>query len=210
MIDHHAFLCKTKEVHKDAIQHVLESLNVEEVRYIELATLGINEVREVIEKSYVRPLVGDTQLLILLVSDITVEAQHALLKLLEEPPNSTIFLFCVPESLFLLATLLSRFHILSTSTSTPQVDTTMYQSFAKLPVAERLQLITTRLAAKDQEWVRALKLGLLESLRGATHGYPLPTLQILFWIAEHLLTRGASNKQLLEELALTLKTAAQK
>lgn len=210
MIDHHAFLCKTKEVHKEAVQHVLLSLGIEEVRYLELASLGINEVRDVTEKSYVRPLVGHKQLLILLVKDITIEAQQALLKLLEEPPQSTTFLFCVPESLFLLPTLLSRFHILAPSKEATQIDSATYQSFVELPVAERMQLITARLTAKDQEWVRALKLGLVESLRSSKHGYSFETLQILFWVAEHLLTRGASNKQLLEELALTIKSAAQK
>jgi len=210
MIDHHAFLCKTKEVHKEAIQHVLLSLGIAEVRYLELASLGINEVRDVTEKSYVRPLVGDRQLLVLLVNDITIEAQQALLKLLEEPPQSTTFLFCVPESLFLLSTLLSRFHQLPPLVLAPQTDFATYLSFVELSVAERLQCITNRLAAKDQEWIRALKLGLVESLRSSTHGYPLETLRILFWVAEHLLTRGASNKQLLEELAFTLKRAAQK
>ncbi len=208
MIDHHAFLCKTKEVHREAILHVLQSLGIEEVRYLELASLGINEVRDVTEKSYVRPLVGKKQLLVLLVKDITVEAQQALLKLLEEPPQSTTFLFCVPESLFLLSTLLSRFHLLPPSVLAPKTEFATYQSFIELSVAERLQCITIRLAAKDQEWIRALKLGLLESLRTSVHGYPLSTVQTLFWVAEHLLTRGASNKQLLEELALTLKPAA--
>jgi hypothetical protein len=210
MIDHHAFLFKTKEVNKEAVLSTVQSLSIDEVRYLELVTLGINEVREVIEKSYVRPLLGDKQLLVLLVKDITLEAQQALLKLLEEPPKSTTFLFCVPESLFLLSTLLSRFYILTPSTDSVQTESASYQDFLKLSVAERMQLITTRLAAKDHEWIRSLKGGLLESLRRPSHGQSLEVLRILYWVAEHLLTRGASNKQLLEELALTLKSAAQK
>lgn len=209
MIDHHAFLCKTKEVHREAIQPVLLSLAIEEIRYLEMASLGINDVREVIEKSYTRPLKGDIQLLVLLVKDITLEAQQALLKLLEEPPQSTVFLFCVPESLHILPTVLSRFHVVSPEIIS-KIDVTVYQNFVMLSLPERLQMITNRTAAKDQDWIRAIKVGVLESLRTRVHGYPLAKVQILFWAAEHLLTRGASNKQLLEELALTLKTAAQK
>src|SRR3989344_5694025 len=41
-------------------------------------------------------------------SDITLEAQNALLKILEEPPNNTIIIITTPKKELLLPTIISR------------------------------------------------------------------------------------------------------
>lgn len=211
MLTHHAYLCRVSIVKPESIESFVASLAISEVNYITLENFGISDVRTLTEKAYIRPQIGSRQLIVVCISSITIEAQHALLKLLEEPPVSTAFIFCVSNTLYLLPTLLSRFQL--TAISVGVNDTTASPSFSNfilLSVPERLNEITLRLAAKDTKWVEEIKDGLLGQL--VKHGSIVPSesVALLYWIAEHLQTRGASNKLLLDELALTLKSAAEK
>lgn len=211
MLTHHAYLCRMGEVTTDKVQAVAESFDVSATVFVPTISFGIDDVRTLTEKAYMRPSAGDVQLLVVSLTTITVESQQALLKLLEEPPVGTMFVFCVPTSLFLLPTLLSRFSILTSEVEVGEIITTSeLDEFLSLPIPERITTVTDRLAAKDVFWVTTMKRQLIAKLANKTfHGNP-DNLALLYWIADHLQTRGASNKQLLEELALSVKVAAEK
>jgi DNA polymerase III delta prime subunit len=205
MLEHHAYLIRAENAKPESVQKFVEQLNVSEVSYITLQNFGIDDVRTLIEKAFVRPVSGDTQLIVVSTKAITVEAQQALLKILEEPPNSTAFLFCLPKTLYVLPTLLSRF--LEDKTVVEKIEDRTFKAFTEfiaLRVAERISEITNRLAKKDLDWVEQIKTGLLNMLVSETKTVSIDKLALLFWVAEHLQTRGASNKLLLEELALSL------
>lgn len=206
MLTHHAFICYVPTVSLETTKAVRNSFLAElETEYILIDAFGINDVRTLTEKAFVKPKVGETLLLVVGLKSITVEAQQALLKILEEPPSSTAFLFVVPESLHLLPTTLSRFlkHPFTEDTKDlAQAD--KYTEFKKMTPAERIALITTKMTAKDTVWVEAIKFGLQSELKESGKVRMLNNVTTLYFIAEHLQTRGAGNKMLLEELAFSL------
>ena len=75
----------------------------------------MGDVRKLIATAYRTPDGDATKQKVVIVTKyiFTVEAQQALLKVVEEPPQTTEFLFVVPYSLQLLPTLLSRLNVIS-------------------------------------------------------------------------------------------------
>lgn len=72
-------------------------------------TLGIDDVRNLQKRLYLKPFKSKTKAMVIAILDrVTIEAQNSLLKVLEEPPNHTIIvLVSVSKELF-LPTILSR------------------------------------------------------------------------------------------------------
>lgn len=160
--------------------------------------LGIGEARTLQSLAYSKPAESTYKCIVFRAYDITVEAQNALLKLLEEPPVSTRCVIIVPHTLRLLPTLLSRVQEVYSDTALEQSD--VWQTFVAAPVAERLTQIETNIKAKDAAWLVEMHRSLIAWMRADTS--VTPALQL---VAERLQTRGASNKMLLELLALELK-----
>lgn len=71
---------------------------------------GVDDIRKfVIEPSKTKPLVGNYKIFILDENhQLTVQAQNALLKILEEPPEYCIFILCTTDPQKVLSTILSR------------------------------------------------------------------------------------------------------
>ena len=72
--------------------------------------IGVDNVREqVISEAYIRPRNARRKIFIIEQGDtLSVEAQNALLKILEEPPEYVTFIICVTSKEKLLPTVLSR------------------------------------------------------------------------------------------------------
>jgi len=98
-----AYLCSKNKIDKIDI----DSINFEK-------SVGIEDVRTIQEKIYLKPIKGKTKAIILKAyNGLTIEAQNALLKILEEPPNNTIIILMVESSQRLLPTVLSRCNIIT-------------------------------------------------------------------------------------------------
>ena len=68
-------------------------------------TIGVDEIREVINNMYVRPFIADKKIFIFTdAHKMTVQAQNALLKVLETPPEYGIFLMVAEKEEQLLET----------------------------------------------------------------------------------------------------------
>lgn len=81
----------------------------------------IDVIREIRAGAYVRPNEADVRVYILCdVQDMTVQAQNALLKILEEPPAHTVFLLTCENRWALLPTMLSRLQILPIEPLSPE------------------------------------------------------------------------------------------
>lgn len=200
MIEHHAVLVRVSSVDLYISPPVSEGVSFEEIRKDQI---GIADVRELIEKANRTPAgSAASQLLIVVTSFITVEAQQALLKIIEEPPQTTRFLFALPASFLLLPTLMSRFSVESTTDIT--CDQEPFEAFLKAPLVKRMLEIEKASKSKNQAWQSAVKCGLLEHLKKDSRKYSRNELESLQFVAMTLLSRGASNKILLEQLALTL------
>lgn len=70
--------------------------------------LGIDDVRELQKKIFLKPIKGDYKTVAVNTPDITHEAQNAFLKTLEEPPESTLIILAVNELGSILPTIISR------------------------------------------------------------------------------------------------------
>jgi len=92
------YLCSKNKINKIDI----DSINFEK-------SVGIEDVRGVQEKIYLKPIKSKTKAIILKAyNGLTIEAQNALLKILEEPPNNTIILLLTETVSQVLPTILSR------------------------------------------------------------------------------------------------------
>jgi DNA polymerase III delta prime subunit len=200
MTHHHAVLVTSTT----PLQYEVEQgMNIPPEAQYRLPQFGIGDVRALITAAHRRPL-GDSAQQILLVATefITEEAQQALLKIIEEPPVSTKFIFVIQEGYRLLPTLESRF----ARSEGPAIvyDTSVFNSFKQASYAERLVQIEYATKNKDHAWQIAMKQGMTEFLISKRRELTGDVLSELEYVLRLLLTRGASNKFLFEHLALTL------
>ncbi len=80
--------------------------------------VGVGEIRTMISDCYVKP--NEAQSKVYFIFDkMTVEAQNALLKILEEPPRNVQFIITTESSTILLQTVLSRSTVFKIGNRTP-------------------------------------------------------------------------------------------
>jgi len=71
--------------------------------------LGIEDIRNIQKKIFLKPFKGEKKsLIIVLRNGATIEAQNSMLKLLEEPPPSSLIFLVTDNAMTLLPTILSR------------------------------------------------------------------------------------------------------
>jgi len=192
--DHHAVMLRVADVNEASAPEIDDA----EVLDFTHDQLGISEARSLTAKAYKRPAEASVQLLLVRTAFITHEAQNALLKLLEGPPSTTRFVFFVPYDLQILPTLTSRLAVeIVDDASTNET----FAEFIKSSTAERIGQIEVATKNKDNEWMREIKRGLITKM---VNSNSLEEKEVLELVSRLLLTRGASNKMLLEHAALTL------
>jgi len=129
-------------------------------------SLTVDSARELIKAAYISPI-GETKVIVFPNAEsITLNAQNALLKLIEEPPSNTVFFFITATPRSLLPTILSRSETISTPTLlTPHSSlltdlTPLCLSFAQSPSAKNryaLEFALTNLKDNKQESLDALE-----------------------------------------------------
>ena len=95
-----------------------ESHNHPDINYITVAegkkNLSVNQVRDVRNEAFVKPHIANKRVFIIKdACRMNEQGQNALLKVLEEPPQSVIFILTVPSKTLLLDTIISRCVVLS-------------------------------------------------------------------------------------------------
>jgi hypothetical protein len=198
-ISHHAELVLDYDVEKVEVVLIPKGGEVVD-RFIN--KFGIDDARELIHLAHNRPSHGDEIFFVVRTSFVTHEAQNALLKVLEDPPLSTKFVFVLPPDFILLPTLKSRFNFRNLIDKGSDFSDDVFKIFLKKDYKDRLAEIERAIKGKDIVWQRSIKNGLIRYL--ASSGKDNDKLAKLEYICRMLLTRGASNKMLLEHLALTL------
>lgn len=198
---HHALLYFAVSVREHDLNFNHSGLEVIDQYY---EKFGIDDVRSLVKIAHNKPRDAEQILLIVRADFITHEAQNALLKILEEPPVSTRFVFVLPTDFLLLPTLLSRF---SKETFTEIIESKAnieFEEFLSQSYGERISSIEKAIKKKDTKWQRSVKQGLIEYLKNSEcNGNDFKNLE---YTVRKLLTRGASNKMLFENAALILKT----
>ncbi len=117
-------LCQNEKKNNDACEncyscHSFEEKNNPDVIYVKptkTSFIGVDDIREQIkEKANIKPYICEHKIFILEDADkMTVQAQNALLKILEEPPSFVIFFLLGDEKKNFLPTIVSRCAALKT------------------------------------------------------------------------------------------------
>lgn len=149
ILSHHANLFVGPDILLEEIRHDLK--NVHGIRLegnpdffqFSYENFVIDNAREIKSLHDTRPLSVDGQKIFLLhMHAITVEAQNALLKLLEEPADYARFLLLLPSQHLLLPTVKSRLNILSVAEKTGQErNRDMAAEFLWAKPAKRLEMV---------------------------------------------------------------------
>lgn len=167
-----------------------------DVRHMVVEQLGIGDARDLIEQSHRRAFGQAAYTFVIVAQNITPEAQNALLKLFEEPPNNTIFYLVIPRQSMLLPTLRSRF--VDQVDRKDQTVSKETMTFLDMNLNERLAFIA------DQAKKQPEALGQLVSSLGQVKDLSPTAKRSLLLVDKYVYNRGASRKALLEELALSL------
>lgn len=142
-------------------------------------------------------------ILVCICTDISEEAQQALLKLFEEPHAQTRFLLLVHRSLRVLPTLLSRVETLSDSGAALGTQSTIHaKEFLQKSAGERVQYVTSLAKSATPAELDELLDGIERTFY--EEGGATGALREVLFVRSRIHARGASKKQLLEHLALSL------
>jgi len=213
-LSHHAYcLLGERDSVRDAL---LDFLNTElsfpsvgnpDFWMLSVGTLSIDAAREVREVSFGQPVSFPYRIIVVGASDLTREAQNALLKIFEDPPAQARFFLIVPSVERLLPTLLSRFLVIRATKSRVQQMTNESASFLKSTLAARLKIVQPIIREKD----KAKALSLLDGLeRCFAEAKDMPrtdkvkNLEQLLTLKSYLADRSASIKLILEHTALAI------
>lgn len=116
----HSFLIisKQNEILEKEIKKISDHFQIHhfDINTINIeGTIGIEIVRTLQKTIYLKPLRGLTKLILLKnAHNLTTDAQNAMLKLLEEPPDNTIIVLTATNKELLLSTIRSRCTIIET------------------------------------------------------------------------------------------------
>lgn len=122
-----------------------------DVLELELETFGIDESRALIEWAIKKPFGYNKKIAVISALSVTIEAQNALLKLFEEPPEKTHFFLLTPQVGSILPTLLSRVRLLDKSQN---IGLDKAREFLAGNIRERLKMIAPIVKNKDKEKAR--------------------------------------------------------
>lgn len=163
---------------------------------------GIAEARRLTVRASMMPVAAPKHIFVVCVTNLTHEAQNALLKLLEEPPGRVQFYLIVPKRGLLLPTLQSRLFFVDSpeNTATTAVSQT-FTDFHHASLGDRLTQVANLSKEKATAKIEEIVAG-AEIIARDTRDEKL--LRSVILVRDHLGRRGASTKMLLEDLALTL------
>lgn len=152
-----SFLIESKDQIK-AEEYALSLSKSRNISFIDITTIvtetsiGIADVRNIQKTLYFTPVKSRQKAYIIKnAHTLTIEAQNALLKILEEPPPHAIIVLLAENKEALLPTVLSRCQIIEIKSPTTNVSKDKYaaSSFLQSSIGERLKLAQD--IAKDKD-----------------------------------------------------------
>ncbi|MEK7613844.1 MAG: hypothetical protein AAB439_03175 [Patescibacteria group bacterium] len=161
---------------------------------------GVDEARAVLSFALLKPL-GGKKYIAIASNQMTEEAQHALLKLVEEGKGSSVFFFMVPHGAFILPTLISRGVVLKVTDQSTEVHD-RGESFLRMSYAERLAFAEQLTKNHDREGARNLVRSLLTLSKIKKFSPAL--VRDLLEADQYLKLTGSSVKGVVGHLALVL------
>ena len=127
-------------------------------------TITIDEVRELVSRSYFSPSISPYRVIIIEDADrMTERTSNVLLKALEEPPPQTVWVLCAPSANDVLPTIRSRCRVVTLTTPSPEQVADLIRERAGVDYDRALIAATEaqshigmamRLATDDEVWGR--------------------------------------------------------
>jgi DNA polymerase III subunit delta' len=127
-------------------------------------TITIDEVRELVSRSYFSPSISRYRVIIIEDADrMTERTSNVLLKALEEPPPQTVWVLCAPSANDVLPTIRSRCRVITLTTPSPEQVAELIRERAGVDYDRALIAATEaqshigmamRLATDDDVWGR--------------------------------------------------------
>lgn len=186
-----------------------DSKNFPDLWRVNFPSFGIAESRLLKEKQSIKSLSGKGRYFILKIDDISLEAQNALLKTLEEPAEDCYFFIISSKIDIFLPTLLSRCQIIDISKeSQTGVDVISIDNFLKINFEERLFFIKN--IPDDKKNNREYFFQVLNSIEILLADNDLETkkskicLEIILKARKYLKSKRLAVKVIWEYLALNL------
>lgn len=185
------------------------------------ASLGIDDVKTLQKKLAYKPLHGTQKAIIIPEAHLlTVEAQNALLKVLEEPPPHTLFLLLTPAKEIILPTIISRCKLVMLPLNTFVFSTEEEEQFAEITLSlaewgRGRALKQAELLSKDNEaahlWLekciimlRKQAMHQIDETHNANLTQTLRQLKTLQTVKNTLATTNANPRLLFEACFLSL------
>lgn len=206
MITHHSYVIYSVDETESLVSQFASTHDFSDISTICTESFGIDDSRDLIKAAYRQPkALSAKKLLIVKANNITLEAQQALLKILEEPPITTVFLFLLPNKNSIIPTLKSRFlEFYKEQAHVETVENDSFEEFCALDYKSRLALIVEKLDNDDNLWLKEMKYGLAKMLSSSIKSLKPNQRKSLAMVVSALNSRGASNKMLLEEVAFIM------
>ena len=207
-LEHHAYLIISAE--ETTLIADLKK-DYPEANHQKFERLGIEDSRALALDQSQTNWHGHKKIFILEINDATIEAQNALLKVLEEPTAETHFFLIVPSIEVLLPTVRSRLQRVTPPLTPPQkggerdLNTQLAKEFLALIPAKRLEWLKN--TDLPNNFLDQLEVAMFKpqgrTLKTQNSRCDLKSWPDLTLARRHWRTPGASHKLLLEHLAVS-------
>jgi len=224
---HHAYLIEGKyEEIVPKIINFLKNLGIEtynnpDFYYISIDSFKVEDAFNLKSMQYEKSFSSEKnakKIFLISANNFLLEAQNTLLKIFEEPIKNTHFFIIVPNSNFLLKTLISRFYLIKTKPNI-EIELKEAEKFIYMSLKNRLNFIKELITETEekisievkkdiiQNSVRAKALKFLNALETIMSKKIFNTQNYfihIFKVREFLNQPGSSVKNLMESIALTI------
>ena len=219
-------ISKDKKKQEEYISKLIQEFAIDRFELTEIEkeeSIGIEEVRIIQKNLFLAPQKGTVRAVIIKTNDnITLQAQNALLKTLEEPPSHTIIVVTASTKESLLPTILSRTTIVNLDSENPKdqqsdftKDILFLEEITLGSIGKRMQLAYNISQSKEEALVflenviQGLREKLINDCISGRSNYSLQTHYLLILKSFHkthtqLFTTNASPRLTLENLFLEL------
>ncbi|MEK7092779.1 MAG: hypothetical protein AAB907_04090 [Patescibacteria group bacterium] len=156
-------------------ENKIASLDITSLKFINneektKQSIGIEEVRIVQKNLSLKPIQSEQKLLVIYDAHLlTAQAQNALLKVLEDPPNNTIIILVSPSISTLLPTVISRCGVVELETTTTfdpkelEENLTVLNTLPTMAISNKLKLAQD--ISKDKEEAKLWLKKAIQALR---------------------------------------------
>lgn len=194
-------ILRNQQKRKQYIKDYCKKLGIENVdvalieKNADKQSIGIEEVKLMQEKLFLKPIRSKTKAVVLEDAQfLTIEAQNALLKVLEEPPAHTLIVLSSESKEPFLLTILSRCQVIELPSDRKKITDEEKKeillfigSLAKISIGEHLHIAEKASKDKTQalEWIETIILILHEQmleklcLKSETDALPLALFRLI-------------------------------